>query len=672
MSQATHGAIAQLTEVVARVTRILSNRSITVVQEGMKIGVDYDHEGAPSKVYLPSLSENPAPELVTAIQGFLDKEVSTLLYTDHKVRHNKKATPEFKKGMAKSLQDIIEDSRTERLMRQEFRGSAANFNKNHDFAVREIIEPRHRVERDPKKKLANLAMPAVRAAAGDLAYEEFMDGKWSEMGPLGGAILHYADDIQQCESTEETFNLTRKIMRKMEELESGDGDGDDDEGEGEGEGEGGGGSGEGSGAGSGGEGEGDEGEGEGEAAASGDGESDGNGSSGEPPKHEDLSKKNENADKRNKARPKPSGSSGTQQGITHFNDYDDAFESADWNAAVQDKIKKFAKDDQVNAKYIPYSRQYDYVGPFIGADSVIKKFHDDKTAQMIYKESHENSHVIQQQVQKLFMAKALVRWEPGLKRGRINSTALYKLKSGDDRVFRKKIESNSRDVAVSLLIDMSGSMSNSKVQYACIAAMMFSQVLTTLNIAHEISAFTTYHGGYTSSTGTYPHAKEVNEMLSGAGRSYYGGSGSTEPGVSYARYAPITNYIAKGYGERLTEEAKRLVAMIPSGYRNSMANNVDGESVDIAGRRLLQRKEKKKVMIVMSDGSPAADGDGRVLDQHLKDVVKALSGAGVEMLGLGLQDTSVKRYYPKSEVVTDVAQIPSKILELTRQMVVGV
>ncbi|WEU67325.1 DNA polymerase III subunit alpha [Xanthomonas phage JGB6] len=41
-----------------------------------------------------------------------------------------------------------------------------------------------------------------------------------------------------------------------------------------------------------------------------------------------------------------------------------------------------------------------------------------------------------------------------------------------------------------------------------------------------------------------------------------------------------------------------------------MANNVDGESVEIAGRRLLQRKESRKIMIVMSDGSPAADGDG--------------------------------------------------------------
>lgn len=656
MSHATNNAITQITEVVSRVTRMLSNRSITVIQEGMKLGVEYDAKGAPNKVYLPSLSDNPSPELLVAVQGFLDKEVSTLLYTDHDYRHKMRATPDFKKGMAKSLQDIIEDSRTEREMRREFRGSAANFNKNHDFAVKEIIAPKHATEIDPKKRIANLAMPAIRAAAGDLAYEEFMADKWTEIGPLGGAILHYADEIQSAESTKDTYELTRKIMRKMEQLESGEGGDDDDEDEDGEEGEG---TAPGLVAG-----EGDE-EGEGASEGEGEGEGESSGATGQV-KNEDLSKNNENADKRNKDRPKPSGNSGTQQGISEFSDYDDAFEAADWNAAAAEKIKKFAKDDQVNASYIPYSRQYDYVGPFINSEAVIAKFNGDQTAVKIYEQAHSKSHVIQQQVQKLFMAKSLTRWEPGLRRGRINPASLHRLPHGDERVFRRKIESNSRDVAVSLLIDMSGSMANRKVQYACIAAMMFSNVLTKLNIAHEISAFTTYHGGYYSSAGSFPHAKEVNTMLSGAGRH------SDPHGITYARYAPIVNYIAKGYDDRLTEETKRLVAMIPSGYRNSMANNVDGESVEIAGRRLLQRKEKKKVMIVMSDGSPAADGSGYVLSDHLKTVVKSLTGAGVEMLGLGLQDESVKRFYPKSEVVTQVEQIPDKILELTRQMVVGV
>lgn len=660
MSRVTHGAIAQMTDVVSRVTRLLSNRSITVLQEGMKLGVEYDHEGAPNKVYLPSLSENPSPELLIALQGFLDKEVSTLLYTDHSHQHRMRGTGEFKKGMARSLQDIIEDSRTEREMRKEFRGSAANFNKNHDFAVREIIGPKHATERDPKKRLANLAMPAIRAAAGDIAYEEFMEDKWTEMGPLGGAILHYADEIQEVASTQDTYNLTRKIMRKMEELQNQDGDGEDDEDE-DGKGKG-----KGKPQASKGDGDGDEG---GEGDDSGAGEESGDDDGGEKPpteqqEHEDLSRDN-TSKKLNKPaeKNKGSGNSGTTQGIQQYDDLDDAFDAADWDAASKEKIKQFANADQTQAKYIPYSRQYDYVGPFINQDKAIGHFPKDNCGQQIYKQAHENSHVLQGQIQKLFMAKALVRWEPGLKRGKINPASLYRLPQGDDRVFRKKIESNSRDVAVTLLMDMSGSMSGQKVQYACIASLMFSQVLTTLNIPHEISAFTTYHGGWRNDP-NFPKAAEINKMMQDS-------SASRGNGIKYARFNPIVNYIAKNFGERLDEDTKRLIAMIPSGYSQCMMSNVDGESVDLAGRRLLARKEKKKVMIVMSDGSPAADGSAGGLDSHLKEVVKQLTAAGVEMLGLGLLDEAVRRYYPKAEVVKAVDQIPTKILELTKQMVVG-
>jgi len=233
-------------------------------------------------------------------------------------------------------------------------------------------------------------------------------------------------------------------------------------------------------------------------------------------------------------------------------------------------------------------------------------------------------------------------------------------------VFRKKIESDSRNIAVSLVLDISGSMSGSKIQYAATAALMFSQVLSKLNISHEISCFSTYYGSYMGSM--LPHADDVNKMLRSVSGGHYGGAVA---GVTYGRYAPITNYIAKPFDGRLDESTKRLICMIPDGFSNLRANNVDGESVATAGQRLLGRQEKRKVMIVMSDGSPASDGDGRALAKHLKDVVKSLSQQGVEMLGLGMLDRSVTHYYPKSVVVTTVEDIPTKILELTKQMVVG-
>jgi len=628
VSEVTHNAIAQIADVVTRVTRILSNKSIQVVQAGMKVGVEYDAKGAPTKVFLPSLSENPSPELLTAIQGFLDKEVSTLLYTNFDDRHRYRARPEFSKGMAKGLQDIIEDARTEREMRKEFRGSASNFNKNHDFAVREIIGPKHASETDENKRIANLAMPAIRAAAGDLAYEEFMRDKWPDMGKLGGAILHYAEDLRNVQSTEESFNLTRKIIRRWQEEEEKEkpqnGGGDDGEG---------------------GSGEGDE-EGEGEGGGPGGGEQD----------DVDLSD-DKSSEKDSGSR--PSGCSGPS-GIKEYGELDMAFEDSAFGKEMERKISKIAMSE-ASKSYTPYSRQYDYVGPLPDAERTIQRFNVSGNAQEVYEHAKKDSHVIQQQIQKLFMAKSLTRWEPGLKRGKINPSALHRLSHGDPRVFRRKIESDSRNIAVSLVIDMSGSMHGSKIESACVAALMFSQVLTSLNISHEISAFSTYHGWHSNTS--LPHYEDVNKMLAGA-------RSSSEFG-KYGRYAPITNFILKGYKERLTEEKKRLVSLIPSAYSGCMANNVDGESVDLAGRRLLAQPEARKVMIVMSDGCPAADGGGGQLVGHLHAVVKGLTASGVEMLGLGLMDENVKKFYPKSEVVWKDNEIPTKILELTRKMVVG-
>jgi cobalamin biosynthesis protein CobT len=650
--------IAEIAEVVARVTRILSGRNIQVIQEGLKLGVEYDSQGAPVRVYLPSLVDNPSDELLVAVHGFLDREVSTLLYTDHAETHRRRMSPQYgKKGMHRAMQSVVEEVRTERNMRQDFVGSAHNFNKNHEFAIDEILEPEYKKLRGTDR-MALLAMPAIRAAAGDPRYQKFMDGKWESLGKLGGSILHYADDIAESKTTKDTYELTEKIMRRWEEEEKKNGD---DEGDGDGDGKG---------------------KSKGEAGAddadggmgAGGGEDDDSeaGENGEGSPYENLDKKNEHLDKRHEqddARDPNSGSSGQQQGLTEFKkDLEDSFAASDWNSKYEEKIKKLAKDEQSTAPYVPYSRQYDYVGPFPNADKQIARFSTTQTALKVYEQAVTNSHVIQNQIQKLFMAKALVRWEPGLRRGKINATSLHKLRTGDPRVFRRKIESDDRNIAVSLLLDISGSMSGSKVQYAAIAALMFSQVLSKLNISHEISCFSTYYGSYMGSA--LPDADAINKMLSGIGASRGWGVGAVS-GITYGRYAPITNYIAKSYDGRLDESTKRLICMIPDGFSNLRANNVDGESVATAGQRLLARQEKRKVMIVMSDGSPAADGDGRALAKHLKDVVKSLSQQGVEMLGLGMLDRSVTHYYPKSVVVNEVEDIPTKILELTKQLVVG-
>ena len=69
---------------------------------------------------------------------------------------------------------------------------------------------------------------------------------------------------------------------------------------------------------------------------------------------------------------------------------------------------------------------------------------------------------------------------------------------------------------------------------------------------------------------------------------------------------------------------------------------MDGEAVEWACARLAARPEARKILVVISDGSPmdgatALANDPFYLDNHLKQVVARQESAGrVEVLGLGV------------------------------------
>jgi len=80
---------------------------------------------------------------------------------------------------------------------------------------------------------------------------------------------------------------------------------------------------------------------------------------------------------------------------------------------------------------------------------------------------------------------------------------------------------------------------------------------------------------------------------------------------------------------------------------------VDGEALDWACARLVARAEARRILIVVSDGSPmdsatAQANDPFYLDNHLKDVVARHEAArDVEVLGLGV-GLDLSPYYRRS------------------------
>ena len=85
--------------------------------------------------------------------------------------------------------------------------------------------------------------------------------------------------------------------------------------------------------------------------------------------------------------------------------------------------------------------------------------------------------------------------------------------------------------------------------------------------------------------------------------------------------------------------------------------------------RLSARPEKRKVMMVLSDGWPAADGYGH--EQHLLEVCRDIEASDVELVGIGIQSDAVERFYSKHVVVNDIKDLEGEVMNQLSKLLLG-
>lgn len=98
---------------------------------------------------------------------------------------------------------------------------------------------------------------------------------------------------------------------------------------------------------------------------------------------------------------------------------------------------------------------------------------------------------IQKNLERAFAARKLSHVTPGCRSGKLRASALYRLASGDVRVFEKREPALVTHAAVSLLIDCSGSMAGAPMRLAAVSAYALSTVLARLGVPFEVAGFTT-------------------------------------------------------------------------------------------------------------------------------------------------------------------------------------
>ena len=243
-------------------------------------------------------------------------------------------------------------------------------------------------------------------------------------------------------------------------------------------------------------------------------------------------------------------------------------------------------------------------------------------------------------LQRQLLAKQNRSWEFDLEEGILDASKLSRVITDPFHSLSYKMEKETefKDTIVTLLIDNSGSMRGRPISVAAICADILSRTLERCGVKVEILGFTTknWKGG---------KSREKWNLK----------NKPTNPG----RLNDLRHIIYKSADSPWRQSKKNLGIMLKEGL---LKENIDGEALLWAFKRILIRKEERKILMVISDGAPVDDStlsvnSGDYLEKHLKQTVKWIEeNSNIEILAVGIGH-DVTRYYKKAIKISDVQEL---------------
>ncbi|MAB86212.1 MAG: cobaltochelatase subunit CobT [Rhodobacteraceae bacterium] len=237
-------------------------------------------------------------------------------------------------------------------------------------------------------------------------------------------------------------------------------------------------------------------------------------------------------------------------------------------------------------------------------------------------------------------------WEFDLEEGTLDAGRLARVIANPTTPLSFKVEKDTefRDTCVTLLLDNSGSMRGRPISIAAICADVLARTLERCSVKVEILGFTTraWKGG------------QSREEWLAEGR-------PQGPG----RLNDLRHIIYKSADAPWRRARPNLGLMMKEGL---LKENIDGEALEWAHRRMAVRHESRKILMVISDGAPVDDSTLSVnpanyLEKHLRDVIAMVEKRQqVELLAIGIGH-DVTRYYDRAVTITDVEQLAGAMTE---------
>ena len=243
-------------------------------------------------------------------------------------------------------------------------------------------------------------------------------------------------------------------------------------------------------------------------------------------------------------------------------------------------------------------------------------------------------------LQRQLLAKQNRSWEFDLEEGFLDASKLSRVIMDPFHSLSYKMEKETefKDTIVTLLIDNSGSMRGRPISVAAICADILSRTLERCSVKVEILGFTT------------------RNWKGGKSREKWNLSNKpSNPG----RLNDLRHVVYKSADKPWRQSKKNLGLMLKEGL---LKENIDGEALLWAFKRISARKEERKILMVISDGAPVDDStlsvnSGDYLEKHLKKTVKWIEeNSNIEILAVGIGH-DVTRYYKKAIKIADVQEL---------------
>ena len=325
---------------------------------------------------------------------------------------------------------------------------------------------------------------------------------------------------------------------------------------------------------------------------------------------------------------------------------DDADMGEDENSAEPWRPRHHGINELRGPDYKPFTPRFDEI---VGAEDLCDPEELDRLRGYLDKQLAHLQGVVSRlanRLQRRLMAQQNRSWEFDLEEGVLDPARLARVIVDPlhPLSFKWEKDTNFRDTVVALLLDNSGSMRGRPITVAATCADILARTLERCGVKVEILGFTTraWKGG------------QSREAWLAAGK-------PPNPG----RLNDLRHIIYKSADAPWRRARKNLGLMMREGL---LKENIDGEALDWAHKRLLGRSEQRKILMMISDGAPVDNSTlsvnpGNYLERHLRWVIEEVEQRSpVELIAIGIGH-DVTRYYRRAVTIVDAEELGGAMTE---------